>query len=123
MNIEFITENDLIIVFSGELDHISATQNKERLEMKTATTHLENIVLDFNGLTFMDSSAISLVYSLYKTAQELSKKVSVVTSNERFIKILTLAGMQEFVKIVPDYEKCEKHKKRSEGGSFENGNN
>ena len=117
MNIEFITETDLIIVFSGELDHISATQNKERLEMKTATTPAENIVLDFNGLTFMDSSAISLVYNIYKTAQELSKKVSVVTSNERFIKIFTLAEMGEFVRIVPQY------KKRSEGGLVENGNN
>ena len=85
--------------------------------MKTATTPLENIVLDFNGLTFMDSSAISLVYNIYKTAHELSKKVTVVTSNERFIKILTLAGMGEFVKIVPQY------KKRSEGGLVENGNN
>ncbi len=117
MNIEFITETDLIIVFSGELDHISATQNKERLEMKTATTPAENIVLDFNGLTFMDSSAISLVYNIYKTAEGLSKKVAVVTSEERFIKILTLAGMQEFVKIVPKY------RKKSEGGSFKNGNN
>ena len=117
MNIEFITETDLIIVFSGELDHISATQNKERLEIKTATTPAENIVLDFNGLTFMDSSAISLVYNIYKTAQELSKKVTVVTSNERFIKIFSLAGMQKFVNIVSQY------KKRSEGGSFENGNN
>ncbi len=117
MNIEFITEDDLIIVFSGELDHISATENRERLEIKTATTPAENIVLNFKELTFMDSSAISLVYNIYKTAHGLSKKVTVVTSNEKFIKIFTLAGMQEFVKIVPEY------KKSSEGGLSENGNN
>ncbi len=117
MNIEFITEDDLVIVFRGELDHISATQNKERLEMKAATTPYENIVLDFENLTFMDSSAISLVYNIYKAANELSKKVSVVTSNEKFTKIFTLAGMEEFVKIIPEY------KKTCKGGSSENGNN
>jgi len=108
MNIEFICEDDLVMVFSGELDHISTKEHKERLEIKAATTPSEKIILDFSSLSFMDSSAISLVYSIYKVANELNKKVSVVTGNEKFIKIFTLAKMQEFVKIIPEYRKSVK---------------
>ncbi len=108
MNIEFLTENDLIIVFSGELDRINAQKVKERIEMKIATTPFERIILDFDRLTFMDSSAISLVYSAFKVADELEKKITVVTQNEKFSKIFELAGMREFVKIVPEYKKSVK---------------
>ncbi len=117
MNIEFILKEDLFVLFSGELDHIAARENRERLEMKTATTPSENIVLDLEGLSFMDSSGISLIYNIYKTASSVFKKVFVVTSNEKFKTILRLAGMQEFVEIVSEYVKGKK------GGYSENGNN
>lgn len=101
MNIEFKEENDILTVeLIGELDHHSAINCKNRMEMKLSTNMKNEIIIDLNKLTFMDSSGISFIYSAYKIAEGFGHKITVLTENERFIKILTLSAMDSFVKIV-----------------------
>lgn len=100
MNVEFEEKNDRLYVrLSGELDHHNMLNERNRIEMKLSTTTLSEINFDLNGLTFMDSSGISLIYNAYKIAKEFGQSVNVFSENERFVKILTLAGMKKFVKI------------------------
>ena len=105
MNIDFITEDNLIIKLSGELDHNALKKARERLEMKVTTTPKKIIIIDLDNLEFMDSSGISLVYNINKIAISLNKKTYVLTNNEKFEKILTLAKIDTFVKIIKDYKK------------------
>lgn len=101
MNIEFKEENDILtVMLSGELDHHSSVNLKNRLEMKLSTNMKNNIIIDLNGLTFMDSSGISFIYNAYKTASNFGHCITVLTDNERFIKILRLSAMDSFVRIV-----------------------
>lgn len=101
MNIEFHSDNGrLFAELSGELDHHSAMEEKPRIEMKLSTNEEHEIIFDLSGLTFMDSSGISLIFGAYKIASEFGQKITVITENERFEKILTMAGMGEFVNIV-----------------------
>lgn len=101
MNVEFEeTNNKLYVKLSGELDHHSFLCQRSRIEMKLSTNTLQEIIFDLNGLSFMDSSGISLIYSAYKIADGFGQSVTVLSENEKFIKILTLAGMKKFVKIV-----------------------
>lgn len=105
MDIEFKNgENSLFVILNGELDHSFLKNHRERIEIKIATSTEENIVIDLDKLGFMDSSGISLVYDAYKTADSFSKKLFVITNNEKYKKILTLAKMEGFVKIVCRYE-------------------
>lgn len=101
MNVEFEEQgNILAIKLSGELDHHSMITRKSRIEMKLSTNTKDEIVFDLNGLSFMDSSGISLIYGGYKIASDFGQKVTVLCDNEKFIKILMLSGMDKFVKIV-----------------------
>lgn len=101
MNVEFEEiNNKLYVKLSGELDHHSMLQERNRIEMKLSTNTLRDIVFDLNGLNFMDSSGISLIYSAHKIAEEFEQEVTVLCENEKFLKILTLAGMKKFVRIV-----------------------
>jgi len=108
MNVEFEEKNDRLYVrLFGELDHHNMLNERNRIEMRISTTTLSEINFDLNGLTFMDSSGISLIYNAYKIAKEFGQTVNVISENERFIKILTLAGMKKFVKIILGRgEKC-----------------
>ena len=100
MNIEFKEENEILkIKLSGELDHHSSLKNRNRMEMKLSTNMKKHIIIYLNNLTFMDSSGISFIYNAYKIADSFGQKVTVITDNERFIKILTLSKMDNFVKI------------------------
>lgn len=100
MNVEFLElTNKLIIKLTGELDHHAHNLQKSRIEMKLSTNLKDEIVFDLNGLSFMDSSAISLIYGAYKIATEFEQKVSVICENEKFVQILLLSGIDEFVEI------------------------
>ena len=106
MNVEFEEKNDkLYIRLFGELDHHKMLNERNRIEMKLSTTSLFEINFDLNGLTFMDSSGISLIYNAYKIAKEFGQNVNVYSENESFVKILSLGGMKKFVKIIS--ERCE----------------
>lgn len=105
MNIEFEEYGGkLFIRLSGELDHHSVNEEKSRMEMKLSTNSEPEVVFDLNGLTFMDSSGISLIYNAYKIASEFGQTVTVLTENDRFEKILTLSSMDKFVKIIKGRE-------------------
>ena len=103
MDIKFNVQEDLYIFLSGELDHSALKIHKERIELKIATSPAKRIIINLEGLTFMDSAGISLIYNAYKTADEFMKKVIVVCNDEKIIKILTLAKMQDFVQIVSEH--------------------
>lgn len=105
MNVEFKDKDkSLFVVLKGELDHNFLKNYRERIEMKIATTKKEKIVLELDFLTFMDSSGISLVYDCHKASKALGKELFVVTKNEKYKKILTLAKMEKFVKILGEFK-------------------
>ena len=105
MNVEFEEiNNKLYVRLSGELDHHSLLNERCRIEIKLSTNLHNEIVFDLNNLSFMDSSGISLIYGAYKIADEFGQNVTVLSENERFTRILVLAGMKKFVKIVSGRE-------------------
>lgn len=101
MNVEFEEINGrLYIKLSGELDHHNMLMQRQRIEMKLSTSSSDEIIFDLNGLNFMDSSGISLIFGAYRIAEEFNQKITVLSENEKHIKILELAGMKKFIKTV-----------------------
>ena len=100
MEINFnISENGMTIYLKGELDHHTSLSAKERIDLKISTSLQKNIIYDLTELTFMDSSGIGLIVNGYKIAKEFGGNVTVVTDNEKYIKILKMSKMDELVKI------------------------
>ena len=54
-------DRNLLLEFSGELDHHAAKNAIRELELAVDTALPRRLVLDFNGVTFMDSSGIALL--------------------------------------------------------------
>ena len=48
-------ENILITALSGELDHNSAEEVRVRIDDRIDRDNIEKVILDFSGVTFMDS--------------------------------------------------------------------
>lgn len=101
MNVEFEEINGrLYIRLLGELDHHNMLMQRQRIEMKLSTSSPNEIIFDLNGLSFMDSSGISLIYGAYRIAEDFNQKITVLSENEKHIKILELARMKKFIKTV-----------------------
>jgi stage II sporulation protein AA (anti-sigma F factor antagonist) len=72
---------------------------KERIELHISSALERNIVYDITGLTFMDSSGIGLIAAGYKVARNFGGKVTVLTDNERYLKILALSKMDDLAEL------------------------
>lgn len=54
-------DRNLLLEFSGELDHHGAQRAQREMELAVDAALPRNLVLDFAGVTFMDSSGIALI--------------------------------------------------------------
>ena len=57
----------------------------------------KKLILDFSGVTFMDSSGVGLVMGRYRNMKERGGKVSLANMPEYIEKVMDLAGMDRLL--------------------------
>lgn len=100
----------LIARLSGELDHHGAVAVRSLIDSQIMQHKPKKTVLELSGLDFMDSSGIGLIMGRYALIERLGGEFSVLSPNERILKIFKLAGLERLVKIEGQAEA--KHQKR-----------
>ena len=90
---------------SGDIDHHNAKELRNSIDNMVETTVPEVLVLDFGGVTFMDSSGIGLVMGRYKLMQDLGGVVLIENAPKPIRKVLRLAGIE---KMLENQKKGEK---------------
>ena len=90
-------KNALIVRLSGELDHSAATAIRRELDALIAQTGVIRLILDLNGLEFMDSSGIGLIIGRYKLMHRRGGSVAVCGANARMDRIFRMAGLYQLV--------------------------
>ncbi|NME82938.1 anti-sigma F factor antagonist [Clostridium sp. SM-530-WT-3G] len=99
MYIGFEKKNDILIVnLSGELDHNSAESVRVKVDNKIDEDNITKIILNFSGVTFMDSSGIGAVIGRYKKVSNIGGKLCVAEVNKNVDKIFDLAGLYKIIK-------------------------
>lgn len=69
-NVEFdIEEGALIASLSGEIDHYAAADMRREIDSAMERSRLKDLVLDYSGVSFMDSSGIGLVMGRYQNVK------------------------------------------------------
>ena len=95
----FEKKNDILIVnLSGELDHNSAESVRVKVDNKIDEDNITKIILNFSGVTFMDSSGIGAVIGRYKKVSNIGGKLCVAEVNKNVDKIFDLAGLYKIIK-------------------------
>lgn len=91
-------KNILIVTLKGELDHNSAEEVRVKIDDKIDMNEVKNIILDFSGVSFMDSSGIGAVIGRYKKISQRGGKLFVSNVNNNVNKIFELAGLYKIIK-------------------------
>jgi stage II sporulation protein AA (anti-sigma F factor antagonist) len=105
MYLQFKLKNEILIaVMAGELDHHSAEEVRNKIDNELDIQDLRNLILDFAGVTFMDSSGIGVVIGRYKKLSLKKGRVSVINVNNNIKRVFELSGM---VKIIQLYDNLE----------------
>ncbi|MBQ9228281.1 MAG: anti-sigma factor antagonist [Eubacterium sp.] len=94
MNASVETNGALMIVYiSGEIDHHSAKALREKIDSEITLKQPGHLILDYQHVTFMDSSGIGLVLGRYRLMQNYHGSVEVRNVSGQTKKIMELAGI------------------------------
>ncbi|HKM43292.1 MAG TPA: anti-sigma factor antagonist [Limnochordia bacterium] len=86
----------LIVTLRGELDLHTSPEFKEKLT-KLVETHsdITNLIMDVQGLLFVDSSGLGVILGRYRELQERGGRLFFVQANPRIKRILQMSGFQK----------------------------
>lgn len=97
-------DNSLVVTLMGELDHHSAEEVRVKIDDRVDRNNISNLILDFSGVTFMDSSGIGVIIGRYKKMSLRKGEISIVAINRNIKRVFELSGI---FKIIKTYEKIE----------------
>ncbi|MGI6013797.1 MAG: anti-sigma factor antagonist [Oscillospiraceae bacterium] len=98
------TENKLTLYFTGELDHHAAKTAMQEIETLIEELLPSACILDFGGLSFMDSSGLAVVLKAYKRMQELGRTAWVEHPPKQILRVLKAGGIGRIVEIRSEAE-------------------
>lgn len=90
--------NILITTLSGELDHNSAEEARVKIDDRIDRDNIEKVILDFSGVTFMDSSGIGAVLGRYKKLANKNGVLCIAGPSKNVNRIFELAGLYKVIK-------------------------
>ena len=89
----------LTVTVSGEIDHHNASVMRLEADEAIQSALVPNVRIDFDEVTFMDSSGIGFVMGRYRLVSSYGGNVEVVNLSERIYKMMKLAGLEKLVKL------------------------
>ena len=98
------TGRELTLTLRGELDHHGAKNVMQRMELALDAALPLKLILDFSGVSFMDSSGIAVVMRALKRMRAMGGSAVIKNVPPQAKKVFTAAGI---FRIVP-LEKGEK---------------
>ncbi len=90
----------LYFFIKGEIDHHTAPAIREAIDDGILMfENAEIVVLDFSGVTFMDSSGVGLVMGRYRIIASKNKHLKIENLSERDYKIMKMSGIEKLAEI------------------------
>lgn len=87
----------LVVKLDGELDHHTSQYVREEIDRCINLNNIKNLVLDFDKVSFMDSSGIGLILGRYKQIKSRGGKTLLVRAKPAVSKILELSGVKKIL--------------------------
>lgn len=95
----------LFALLDGEIDHHTSSRLRAEIDSALYLHKPRTLVLDFQDVTFMDSSGIGLIMGRYKILQSLGGDIVLLRPTPPIKRILKLAGMERLAVIRQEMEK------------------
>ena len=92
-------DRNLLLELKGELDHHGAKNALRELELAIDAVLPTKLVMDFTGVTFMDSSGIALILRAQQRMGLLDGSLLVCNVSAQARRVLDAAGMGRLVMI------------------------
>lgn len=84
---------------SGEIDHHSAASIRKEIDSSVELNMPDLLVLDFSGVSFMDSSGIGLIMGRFRLLQKTGAALNICGASPSVYKMMKLGGIDRLAKI------------------------
>ena len=90
------SENDgeLIARIGCDIDHHTAKQMREKIDLKLFELRPHTLTIDFSGVSFMDSSGLGLILGRVEKATSLNISVMLTGLSPMLMKLVKLSGIE-----------------------------
>ncbi|HEY6487322.1 MAG TPA: STAS domain-containing protein [Candidatus Cybelea sp.] len=89
-----VSTETVVMIFNGEYDLTSKNQLREAFSL---VADVERAVLDFNDVTYLDSTALGELTLLHKSRSAAGlAPATIVTSNGNILRLFEIVGMRQF---------------------------
>ena len=100
MKLEISNQNGFASVkLKGEIDHHNAKEIRNQLDKYIITVQPAVLSVDFENITFMDSSGIGLIMGRSRLMKECGGSLEVVNPQPYIRRVLKLSGIERIVKV------------------------
>ena len=96
MRMEYICTT-LVVKLEGEIDQSCAAEIRTDIDREIQLKNVRNLILDFAGVTFMDSSGIGVIIGRYKQIKARGGKTMIIRARPQVDKILELSGLKKIM--------------------------
>lgn len=86
-----LVQQVLTATLAGEIDHHSSQQLRESIDAEILSRTPRRLILDFGGVTFMDSSGVGLILGRNTMMKVLGGQLSILNPPAQVARILKLA--------------------------------
>ena len=93
--VSFTSAGDTLYAYlAGEIDHDAAQQLRVSIDTTVSCRMPQQLVLDFSGVGFMDSSGVGLILGRQRRMQALGGSLRIQHTPEQIKKVLQLAHIE-----------------------------
>jgi len=95
----FLQDGRLTIALTGELDHHRAKGYIQAIAGKIEAYNPNICILDFQDVSFMDSSGIAVVINTLRSMTRIEGKLQLTGINSQPMKVFRASGIDKLVEI------------------------
>ncbi len=99
-------KKNLIVRLKGELDHHTSNIFRKAVEKELEKDIVQNLIINMENLTFMDSSGLGTILGRYKQVHSLGGKVIICGVGKHNKKILEMGGLLKLIPVCSDEQKA-----------------
>jgi stage II sporulation protein AA (anti-sigma F factor antagonist) len=94
-----VKQDVLIIRLSGELDHHTAEELREKVTDTLERESIRHIVFNLEHLTFMDSSGLGVILGRYKQIKNLGGEMIVCSISSTVKRLFEMSGLFKIIRL------------------------
>lgn len=99
--------NKAVIKFEGEVVFNNSNQLKERVKAKLdANKEVNTLIIDLGNVSYLDSSGVGLLLSLFKFMQKREGSLRVARPNAKIKRVFDVTKMREIIPIFADLDQA-----------------